>query len=99
MPADNLVAKGRCPSDRARWHGRYERVERVGADARMVCDGLEGGAAPKGASDRVYVSVDTNRLNKPRERTQQRSVSLPNGFRNRVGFGNTHVGSDRSESG
>jgi hypothetical protein len=40
--------------------------------------GLEGGAAPKGASGQVYVSmIDTNQLNKFRERTQQRNVSLP----------------------
>ena len=62
MPAGNLGTKGRCLSICARWHGRDERVERVGAAASMVCDGLEGGAAPKGASGQVYVSmIDTNR--------------------------------------
>jgi hypothetical protein len=44
----------------------------VRAGARMVCEGLEGGAAPKGASGQVYVSmVDTNQLNKLREQAQQ----------------------------
>ena len=44
----------------------------------MACDGLEGRAAPKGASGRVYVSmIDTNHststvseLNKERESSQ-----------------------------